>query len=82
MEISECLLDETYTAFLLVDFYYLAYLSGIIFQVSQIDPHLMYFVKIGFKKNLPVPTKHLLPLYAFIRHFLKIRSTQVIPALE
>ncbi|XP_044264144.1 dimethyladenosine transferase 2, mitochondrial isoform X2 [Tribolium madens] len=49
---------------------------------GQVDPDMMYFVRINFKQKLPVATKNLLPFYAFIMQFFGQGRQKIIPTLE
>ncbi|CAH0551418.1 unnamed protein product [Brassicogethes aeneus] len=50
--------------------------------VDTIDRNKMYLVKINFKKDLPVPTEDLLPLYFFVQHFFHRGRRRVIQTVE
>ncbi|KAG5884975.1 hypothetical protein JTB14_000366 [Gonioctena quinquepunctata] len=46
------------------------------------DLNNMYFVKINFKKQLPVPAENLLALYYFVKQFYGRGSNRIIPTIE
>ncbi|KYB26311.1 dimethyladenosine transferase 2, mitochondrial [Tribolium castaneum] len=49
---------------------------------GQVDPDMMYFVRINLKQKLPLGTKNLLSFYAFIMQFFGQGTQRIIPTLE
>lgn len=51
-------------------------------QPGQVDPDMMYFVRINLKKELPVESEHLLPFFAFVMQFFGQGTNKIVPTLE